>query len=192
MAKKDIVVDNATLDSENNSLTLSFTTYDEENTNVPKRIAIDNQTTFVCKNEESINATKIDIESSDYTTESAGGYYAYHVDKTIDLTDKVLLTSTTDIMYVFIYSKDSEEEYLEAVIPVYDEKNLYEIAYKTISQDFKTCDCNHNDYLASANSIILINGIEYSLIIGDYRQANKYWQILHTSSITNNSCKCHS
>lgn len=194
MAKKDIVINNVILNTENNTLTLSFTTYDEANTNGPKRIAIDNQTTFICKNEESINSAKFNFDVADYTVSPAPieGYYEYDTDKVIDLNDAILFTPSTDIMYIFIYSNSGSDEYLEAVVPIYCEENLYKIGYETISQDFKICDCNHSDYLASANCIILINGIEYSLLIGDYKQASKYWQIIHTLSITNNSCNCNS
>lgn len=190
--KKNIEIRRADVDLEAQKIILSFTTYDSDNDNPPKYIKIDNQTTFVCKNEASEVAYTYNLDPIEAGTE-VSNYYPYVVnDEEIDLSLSAF-NLETDMLFLFIYSKDDDNpDYLEAVIPMYYEQGLYKIGYETIAKEFKNCDCDNNDYVASANCVILISGIEYALREGDYQRAIKYWQIIHRSTPVNNSCNCNS
>ena len=193
MAKKNIEIRRADIDLEEQKIIVSFTTYDTDSSNSPKCIKIDNQASFICKNDASEIAYNHDLGDINSGMQTADNYYPYVVnDYKIDLSTTVF-NLETDMLFVFIYSKNGNNpDYLEAVIPIYHEQGLYKIGYETIAADFKNCDCNHNDYIASANSIILISGIEYALKEGDYQRAAKYWQIMHSSTLVTKSCNCNS
>ena len=163
----------------------------------PLRLAIDNQTTFICKNEESTNSYKIGRSRSQgdgglvYTTDTLIGAVnitTYNVNQTFDLSASAF-TPQSDLFFVYIYSQNGTTarevtpEYLEAVVPVYNEENLYNKILNIIKSDYTNCstECKNNN-VNSAYIINLYNGFKLALANGDYKTAIVFWNNLETHS----------
>ena len=190
MAKIDIYIEKAELDAPSQLLKMKFKTYSDNESDSPKRIVIDNQHSFICKNEVSNNGNGIasfDLKADGKEEES--GSYVFTVDSEFDLSTKPLNVNE-DILFVFIFSNDTVDEYLEAVVPVYFEFSIYKHVYDSIRHDFKDCSNKCSNYDSSANEVILFNGIEYSIAIGDYQRASDYWKLLHGDITTASGCNC--
>lgn len=167
----------------------------------PLRLAIDNQTTFICKNEESTNSYKIGRSKSQgdgglvYTTSptSAENITNYNVNQTFDLSTSVF-TPQSDLLFVYIYSQNgaTAREYLEAVVPVYNEENLYNKILNIIKSDYKNCstECKNNN-VNSAYIINLYNGFKLALANGDYKTAIVFWNKMNNiATDTTGGCNC--
>lgn len=201
-----ITVSKAIINSENN-LELGFNTRRKDTASIteenykPLRLAVDNQYSFICKNEESSNSTK--FESILYNTSeshsSTTGIYTrqYDVRETLDLSASAF-TPESDLLFVYIYSQDGASghstvpEYLEAVVPVYNEKNILDKVFNAIKKDFSGCDKECKEYTTSAYAVNLYNGFKYALSTGDYRAAIMFWNKLNNcTTSTTSGCNCH-
>lgn len=189
-----------------NNLELIFTTSSTSSPAVagtsvkPLRVAIDNQSTFICKNENSDSAVKSDIISSEISptpSSSTATSHSFTVNKTIDLS-ATIVTPESDLLFVFIYSQDGATtisgtpEYLEAIVSVYDEEKLQNIVLNAIKQDFIGCDKECNETITSAYIVNLYNGFRYAIATEDYKAAITFWNKLnnYTSSAAS-GCNCH-
>lgn len=190
MAKKDIYIEKAELDAPSQLLKMKFETYSDNESDSPKRIVIDNQHSFICKNEASNDGNGIASFDLNSDGKEESGSYVFTVDAEFDLSTKPLDVNE-DILFVFIFSNDTVGgEYLEAVVPVYFEFSIYKHVYDSIRHDFKDCSNKCSNYDNSANEVILFNGIEYSIAIGDYQRASDYWKLLHGDIATASGCNC--
>lgn len=182
-------------------LLLNFTTTKASSTSAtdyaPLKFAIDNQVSFICKNEESSASTKIDVvyETSpsgrkDYTYDSTNKIYT--LNHQYDLSETVLNPST-DLLFVFIYSKNgSNPNFLDAVVPVYDEKALYDRMYNVLKADFNGCANRCSNVTNSTNVINMYNGFRLALNTSDYKGAINFWNKLNNlTTSTTSGCNCH-
>lgn len=169
----------------------SFTSADYK----PLRIAIDNQTSFICKNEESSASFK--INSLDYTDRGTTVSRSYDVDDTFSLETSAFNTDI-DLLFVYIYSQNGATvhevtpEYLEVVVPVYNEENLYNKILNIIKSDYKNCstECKNNN-VNSAYIINLYNGFKLALANGDYKTAIVFWNKMNNiATDTTGGCNC--
>lgn len=170
-----INITKAEIDGSN--LKLEFTS-----NNTPERIAVDNQTSFICKNEESEVAFTANITNISGT---------YIVNQSFDLSTSPFNTES-DLLFVYIYSKNgSDPEYLEAVVPVYNTTLLYDKIFNTLKTDFSGCSNNCSNTNTSISMMNLYNGFKFALNVGDYKSAINYWNSIFNSNTTNISgCKC--
>lgn len=164
-------------------LELEFTTVKPTGNYSPERIAIDNQTSFICKNEESKAAFKANI------TKVSG---TYSVDQDFDLSTSAFNTNS-DLLFVYIYSNNgSSREYLEAVVPVFNTTFLYDKIYNTLKSDFSGCSNNCSNTNTSISMMNLYNGFKFALNTGDYKGAINYWNSIFNNTTTNISgCNCN-
>ena len=158
----------------------------------PLRLAIDNQTTFICKNEESTNSYKIgrSVSQGDgglvYTSTptTTANVTNYSVNQTFDLSTSAF-TPQSDLLFVYIYSQNGDTarevtpEYLEAVVPVYNEKNILDKVLNVIKKDFSGCDKECKTNINSAYIINLYNGFKLALANGDYKATIIFWNELN-------------
>lgn len=168
----------------------SFTSADYK----PLRIAIDNQTSFICKNEESSASFK--INSLDYTDRGTTVGRSYDVDDTFSLETSAFNTDI-DLLFVYIYSQNGATvhevtpEYLEVVVPVYNEKNILDKVFNAIKKDFSGCNKECKTNIDSAYIINLYNGFKLALANGDYKAAIVFWNELNNfTTNTTSGCNC--
>lgn len=189
-----INITNAVVDG--NNVTLSFVTSKTGSSSAPTeadykpiKILIDNQETFICKNEESSASSQ--FTPITYTTNVSGNTRTYSVsNETLDLSTSIVKPEE-DLMFVYIYSKNgTDPDYLEAVLPLYNEYNLYKRVFDNVKNDFAGCANSCKEYNDSASIIVLLKGLEYSLIVGDYRKAIDFWKAIHNSKSVTQGCNC--
>lgn len=198
MSKSAINIEGVTLNIEAKTLHLQFKTYDSSNNKPPLKIVIDNQKTFICKNDYSTSAYVYDI-TTQYSPTQSGGMWEYTTNLTISLpeTNCIFIPEVEDNLYfVYIYSTGdtTDEPYLEAVIPVYDEQTIYNKTFNIIKQEFSGCNtfCKENNTNSSINTILGLKGLEYALVTGDYKSAINFWNIVNsTFSTVTNHCNCN-
>lgn len=166
----------------------------------PLRVAIDNQSTFICKNENSDSAVKSDITSAEISptpSSSTATSHSFTVNKTIDLS-ATIVNPESDLLFVFIYSQDGTTtisgtpEYLEAVVPVYNNSTLQNIVFNELKHNFAGCNKDCVSTTDSAYIVNLYNGFKYSIINGDYKTAILFFnKINNFTSNTTSGCNCN-
>lgn len=158
--------------AEDNTLTITATLSQQVD-----RLYIDNQDTFVCKNEPSSVAIWIPIEMTPDVE--------FTVD--VDLDDFFYVDFDTDLLILFFRKVENLDYYVAAVC---NKQALLNLVLDNIS--IKTaCDCSDPD-CADVNYYIAWLGFMLASNTGDYPGMVKYWKILHNGSAsTSSNCGCN-
>lgn len=145
-------------------------------------IYIDNQYTFVCRNEASdiAKSSKKTVPLSTGTTYSG----------TIDISDINYIDFQNDLLFVFFEIKKSDGSLsTEAVYPTYNEKVLYTLIYNEVKSDFRNCCSGINTDALS--KVYLFYGIKFALNSGNYYDAKELWKTLYgNQGILGKICGC--
>lgn len=176
-----MIVTNIILDKDNHTIKFEGST---ENNELVRQIWLDNQDTFVCMNDPSMcESTKI-----------------YELADDIDGWKQPLDTRNTpfnlekDLLFCFIKyevtNDDEEIEYKTMLIPCYDGTSLLNLIWKVIKDGFDP-DCCGNISIVAKQVLVAKAGLEIALQLNKYRDAIKYWNILHSNTAIHKNCTCN-
>lgn len=185
------------LDKANQKIVLSAEV--EEQGEYMTAIYIDTQKTFVCSNEPSDSASKIElnpdgiIESNDTLT-IEGGCVTKVTDFEIDLPSITAgVVSTLDINndMLFLFIDDINQDSIDYTIRiVLEQQSFYTLLFKQIHKDIVATGCC--DIPQSAADIALMfEAFQLSLLTKDFRRAVYYWNELHGGNNLSITAKCN-
>ena len=162
-------------------------------------IYIDTQKSFVCSNEPSSSASKIELnpksisESTDTLT-IQGGCVVKITDFEVDLaTITAGVVSTLDIdkdiLFLFI-DNISQEDIAYTLRVVLEQKSFYNLIFKQIHKDIATVNCCDVPQSA-ADLALMFEAFQLSLLTKDFRRAVYYWNELHGGNNLSTTAKCN-
>lgn len=162
-------------------------------------IYIDTQKSFVCSNEPSSSASKIELnpksisESTDTLT-IQGGCVVKIIDFEVDLaTITAGVVSTLDIdndmLFLFI-DNISQEDIAYTLRVVLEQKSFYNLIFKQIHKDIATTNCCDVPQSA-ADLALMFEAFQLSLLTKDFRRAVYYWNELHGGNNLSITAKCN-
>lgn len=162
-------------------------------------IYIDTQKSFVCSNEPSSSASKIELnpksisESTDTLT-IQGGCVVKITDFEVDLaTITAGVVSTLDIdndmLFLFI-DNISQGDIAYTLRVVLEQKSFYNLIFKQIHKDIATTNCCDVPQSA-ADLALMFEAFQLSLLTKDFRRAVYYWNELHGGNNLSITAKCN-
>lgn len=160
---------------------------------------IDNQKTFVCKNEPSDSSTKIELnpdgltESTDVLT-ITGGVVTKITDFVIDLTkitQGVVSTLNIEKDLIFLFIDDINLDIIGYTITtLYDKDGFYMQILSQMHKDIVTTGCCDLPQ-AAADLALMYEAFYLSQLVTDYGKTIYYWNELHTGNNISLTSKCN-
>lgn len=177
------------LDVTNKKITISAA---DEAGGYIKDIRIDTQRSFVCTNEFSTYASKIEIDTADEgVTLNGEGKVTAIEDYEIDLSGIVSgAASTLDLKndMIFVYINGSTD--IVAGV-IFDQNTLYQLIFKNLNANITSKGCCAIDQ-NSVDLVLLFEAFQLSWSTADPRKFIYYWNRLHNySSNSSSNCGCN-